>query len=62
VDETPKAVNDRADELIRLFAIDGSRDDLMSLAQACEGFEDELSRLALLEIKRRAQNVPQNKL
>lgn len=57
MEKGPNAVCERADELIRLFAIDGSREDLISLARACEGFADELSRRAVSEIMRRAERA-----
>jgi len=48
----------RADALILQFALSGERDDLLSLARACEGFDDALSRAAGQAIGRRALNLP----
>ena len=51
-DETEIA--QRADDLIVRFSINGGREDLLSLAMACEQFDDPLGRAAGVEIRRRA--------
>lgn len=47
-------ITQRADELIVRFSINGGREDLLSLAMACEQFDDALGRAAGVEIRRRA--------
>lgn len=47
-------ITQRADDLIGRFSINGGREDLLSLATACEQFDDPLGRAAGVEIRRRA--------
>ena len=47
-------ISRRADDLIGRFSINGGREDLLSLAMACEQFDDALGRAAGVEIRRRA--------